>query len=93
MTSFFIIAAGFILLMTGLGLLRVLRGPGDADRVMAAQLLGTGGIAVLLLQGVATGAAAVVDVSLTLALLAAFAVVAFAQSAGAPPDDGEGSDP
>ena len=31
------------------GLLRLLRGPGDADRMMAGQLLGTGGIAVLLL--------------------------------------------
>lgn len=87
MTTFFLAAAGFILAMTALALLRVLRGPGDADRVMVVQLLGTGGIAVLLLQGVATGVAAVVDVALTMALLAAFATVAFVQSAGAPPDD------
>ena len=39
----------FVLAMVALGLVRILRGPGDADRIMAAQLLGTGGIAVLLL--------------------------------------------
>ena len=33
--------------MVALGLVRILRGPGNADRVMAAQLLGTGGIAVV----------------------------------------------
>jgi multicomponent Na+:H+ antiporter subunit F len=89
MTAFFLAVAGFILAMTALALLRVLRGPGDADRIMAVQLLGTGGIAVLLLQGVATGVAAVVDVALTVALLAAFATVAFVQSVAAPPDDPE----
>ena len=35
----------FVLAMVALGLARILRGPGDADRMMAAQLLGTGGIA------------------------------------------------
>lgn len=79
MNSFLLAAAGFILAMVGLGLVRVLRGPADADRTMAVQLLGTGGVAVLLLQAVATGAPALVDVGLTLALLAAFASVAFAK--------------
>jgi multicomponent Na+:H+ antiporter subunit F len=64
-----------------LGLVRILRGPGTADSLMAAQLLGTGGIAALLLLGAATGEAAVVDVALTLALLSAFASVAFVTSA------------
>jgi multicomponent Na+:H+ antiporter subunit F len=81
MNEFFLGAAVFILTMVALGLVRVLRGPGDADRMMAAQLLGTGGIAVLLLQGVATGISGVIDVGLVLALLAAFAGVAFVKSA------------
>ena len=55
MTEFLLAAAGFVLAMVALGLVRVLRGPGDADRMMAAQLLGTGGIAALLLVGAATG--------------------------------------
>ncbi|HTO48646.1 MAG TPA: monovalent cation/H+ antiporter complex subunit F [Burkholderiales bacterium] len=88
MAEFLLGAAGFVLLMVALGLLRILRGPGDADRMMAAQLLGTGGIAMLLLVGAATGVGSTVDVALTLALLAAFASVAFFKSAtGAPADD------
>jgi len=62
------------------GLTRILYGPAAADRIMAAQLLGTGGIASLLLVGVARDNPAVVDVALTLALLAAFASVAFVKA-------------
>ena len=61
--------------------MRVLRGPADADRMMAAQLLGTGGIAALLLLAAAMTRAAGVDVALILALLAAFVSVAFAKGA------------
>ena len=67
--------------MVALGLVRVLRGPGHADRMMAAQLLGTGAIGALLLVGAATGDGAVLDVALTLALLAAFASIAFVKFA------------
>jgi multicomponent Na+:H+ antiporter subunit F len=81
MPEFLLTAAGFVLAMVALGLLLILRGPGSADRMMAAQLLGTGGIATLLLLGAATGNAAAVDVALTLALLAAFAAIAFVKAA------------
>ena len=54
MAEFLLGAAAFILAMVALGLVRVLRGPADADRMMAAQLLGTGGIAAVLLLGAAT---------------------------------------
>jgi len=77
MTEFLIVALGFILAMLALGLVRVLRGPGDADRMMATQLVGTGGIAALLLLGAVTGVPAAIDVALTLALLATFASIAF----------------
>ena len=77
MAEFLFGAAGFVLAMVALGLSRVLRGPGDAERMMAAQLLGTGGIASLLLLGAAFAAPATVDVALTLALLATFAAIAF----------------
>ncbi len=85
MSDFLLAAAGFVLAMVALGLVRVLRGPADADRLMAGQLLGSGGIAALLLGGAAIGDGAVVDVSLTLALLAAFATIAFTKFA--PPSD------
>jgi len=44
MADFLLAAAAFVLAMVALGLFRILRGPGDADRMMAAQLLGTGGM-------------------------------------------------
>ena len=89
MTEFLLAVSAFVLAMVALGLARILRGPGDADRMMAAQLLGTGGIAAVLLLGAATGESAAADVALTLALLAAFASIAFVKHApGASRDDG-----
>ena len=78
MAEFLLLAAGFVLLTAVAGLIRLLRGPTDADRIMAAQLLGTGVVAALLLVATALGATAVVDVALVLALLAAFLAAAFA---------------
>ena len=88
MAEFLFGAAAFILGMVALGLVRVLRGPTDADRIMAVQLLGTGGIAAVLLIGAASGESATVDVALIMALLAAFAAFAFVKAqATARPDD------
>ena len=87
MPDFLLAAAIFVLVTVALGLVRILRGPAAADRMMAAQLFGTGGIAALLLLGVATEANAVIDVALVLALLAAFASVAFVQGASPPNGD------
>ena len=81
MADFLLVAAGFVLATVAVGLFRVLRGPGDDDRVMAAQLLGTGGIAVLLLLAAAMNVPAAVDVALILAVLAAFITVAFVKGA------------
>lgn len=81
MAEALLLAAGVILLAALAGLYRALRGPAAADRMMAAQLLCTGGIAVLLLVAVATGLPGVVDVALVLALLGAFATVAFVLAA------------
>jgi len=55
---------------------------------MAAQLLGTGGIAALLLLGEATNVPAALDVALTLVLLAAFISVAFVKGATRSEADG-----
>jgi multicomponent Na+:H+ antiporter subunit F len=81
MNEFLIGAAIFVLAMVALGLLRIFRGPAEADRTMAAQLLGSGGVAALLLLGVATQTPSITDVALMLALLAAFAAVAFVTKA------------
>ncbi len=81
MAEFLLWMAAFVVLMVALGLVRVALGPGRAERMMAAQLLGTGAIGALLLFGVASGEPAVFDVALTLALLAAFASIAFVKFA------------
>jgi multicomponent Na+:H+ antiporter subunit F len=81
MADFLLAASGFVLAMVALGVVRIIRGPGDADRIMAAQLLGTGGIATLLLLGAAMSMPAAVDVALLLALLAAFVSIAFVKGA------------
>jgi multicomponent Na+:H+ antiporter subunit F len=81
MASFLIVIAGVVLVAVAAGMFRILLGPDDADRMMAAQLAGTGGIAVLLLLAVAGTTPAIVDVALLLALLAAIASVAFVRDA------------
>ena len=87
MTDFLLAAAGLILLTVAVGLARILRGPHNVDRTMAAQLLGTGGIATLLLVAAATGVRGAEDVALGLALLAAFASAAFVTSVAPPSED------
>lgn len=81
MANFLFGSAAFVLAMVALGLFRILFGPTEADRMMAAQLVGTGGVAVLLLMAVATETPPIVDVALMLALLAAFVSIAFVKGA------------
>ena len=81
MTEFLLAAAGAVMITVVLGMMRILRGPSDADRVMAAQLLGTGGVTALLLSGIARGRPASLDLALTLAVLAAFASIGFVKGA------------
>jgi multicomponent Na+:H+ antiporter subunit F len=88
MPDLLLAAACFVLVMVALGLVRILVGPTVADRIMAAQLLGTGGIATLLLLAAATGMDAAIDVALSLALLAAFVSAAFAYGARDPDEPG-----
>jgi multicomponent Na+:H+ antiporter subunit F len=88
MADFLFAASGLVLVTVALGLARILWGPRDADRLMAAQLLGTGSIAALLLVGEAMNVPAAVDLALTLALLAAFISVAFVKGAARSEVDG-----
>lgn len=80
MTDFLFLAACFVMAMVALGLIGIAaRGPG-VDLILAVQLIGSGGTAILLLLAVATATPPVIDVALILALLAAFAAVAFVAS-------------
>ncbi len=64
------------------GLVRVMRGPTPSDRMLAAQLMGTTGVAILLLIAEATSRPALLDVALVFALLAAVTGIAFVQRYG-----------
>jgi multicomponent Na+:H+ antiporter subunit F len=74
--------AALLLASLGGALWRVWRGPEPADRIMAAQLVGTGGVGTILLLAAAQDWM-MIDVALVLALLAAFAAVAFVKAASA----------
>ena len=91
MTAFLTASLGFILAMLALGLVRILRGPRDTDRMMATQLVGTGGIASMLLLGAVTRVSATIDVAFTLALLATFASIAFVKKGQSRLEAGESS--
>jgi len=70
-------AAVILLATVTAAMIRVLRGPGHADRMMAAQLFGTSGVAWILLLSAINNIPAYIDVALVLALLAAVTAVAF----------------
>jgi len=76
--------AALLVLTVAAGLVRVAKGPTDADRMLAAQLFGTTGVAVLLLLGKALAAPSYWDVALVFAVLAAVTAVAFVRRAGGP---------
>ncbi len=70
-----------LLLTIAASLWRVYAGPRQVDRMMGAQLIGTSGVALVLLLAAATGDPTKLDVAIVLALLAAFAALAFAKTA------------
>jgi multicomponent Na+:H+ antiporter subunit F len=67
----------FLVLNIAVAMVRVATGPTRADRVQAALLFGTMGIAVLMLLAEGLEVAALRDVGLVLALLASIVTVAF----------------
>jgi multicomponent Na+:H+ antiporter subunit F len=77
MTAFLASAASILLLSLCGGMVRVIMGPSPSDRMMAAQLMGSTGIALLLVLAPVVLLPALVDVALIFALLAAVAVAAF----------------
>lgn len=90
MNELSVVLALFLLCNVAAGLVRILRGPTQADRMMAAQLFGTTGVSILLLLGQGLGEPALRDVALVLALLSGVAVAAFVRRAGGGPGEGRG---
>lgn len=81
MNDLLLMLAAFLLANLFAALLRVVRGPTAADRVLAALLFGTTGVAILLLLSEAVNVHALIDAALVFALLAAITGAAFAQRA------------
>ena len=77
MTNIYLITLALLLISLVIGSVRVLRGPRLADRLLAAQLFGTTGVAVLLVLAELQQLDAARDAALVLALLAMLAAVAF----------------
>ena len=77
MSELLMVCALGLMLSLFLGLLRVIRGPGAGDRMLAMQLIGTTGVGVASLLSVSLNQPALIDVALILALLAAVAAAAF----------------
>ncbi len=67
----------FLLLTLLIALIRIWRGPEPADRMLASQLFGTTGVALLLVLSYAQSMPALMDAALTLAVLSVLAIVAF----------------
>ncbi|MFS8037492.1 multiple resistance and pH regulation protein F [Xanthobacter sp. AM11] len=90
MADLLLAGAAVLLVTVALGLAGLWRGGSAADLLLAVQLLGTAGVALLLLLAVATPDAAILDVAVLLAVLAAFAAAAFRACAPASPGPGAG---
>ena len=94
------ISFGFLMLAVLGAFIRVLRGPGAADRVIALDLLAVALVAFAGVYAAESGEIAFLDVSLALALVSFFTTIVFAryieQRAGPPQRnsvDGAGDDP
>ena len=79
-----IIFAFLLLMAIATGMIRILKGPTAADRMMAAQLFGTCGVAILLLLAEGTDNKVLLDIALIFALFAALATMTFVRRAWKP---------
>lgn len=90
MSDFNLLLAVFLLVNLLIALLRVARGPTDADRLLAALLFGTTGVAILLLLAFTEDTSVLIDIALVFALLAAITGAVFAQRAWWPEEEKDG---
>ncbi|MCB1069876.1 MAG: MrpF/PhaF family protein [Kiritimatiellae bacterium] len=82
MGNVYVILELFLVLNLLLGLVRVVRGPTTADRMLAIQLFGTTGVALLLVMAHRMEMPSLRNVALVFSLLATLAIVAFTRLVG-----------
>ena len=93
MNEFNLAMAVVLLLTIVAGLIRIVRGPTPGDRMLAAQLFGTTGVAVVLLFAFAMDTPRLLDLALVFAVLAAVIGIAFALRGWTAPDSKPGGTP
>lgn len=77
MNTVYTLFALVLVVNLGVGLLRVLRGPSDVDRLLAGQLFASTGVALLLTLAAAGSLPSLRDIALVFALLGLLVVLAF----------------
>jgi multicomponent Na+:H+ antiporter subunit F len=77
MNTYLNLVSCLLVLVLLFGLARQLYGPTQMDRIVASQLFGTLGVAILILQAVTQSQAALINVAMVLALLAPLALILF----------------
>ncbi|MCE8012551.1 monovalent cation/H+ antiporter complex subunit F [Billgrantia desiderata] len=77
MTPIYLFAAVLLLANAGVGAWRIWQGPTSADRMIAAELITTTTVAVLLILSALVDQPVLIDVALLFALLAAVAMANF----------------
>jgi multicomponent Na+:H+ antiporter subunit F len=80
--TLYVAIAIFLLLNVLGGLIRILIGPSRGDRMLAAQLFGTTGVAIILLLAEALEQPALRDIALVVVLLAVINTVVFVRFTG-----------
>lgn len=87
MIDLFFGLAVFLLINVLVGLIRILRGPTPADRMLAAQLFGTTGVAIMLVLAEALAMPSIRTVGLVFAVLAVIATAVFVRRGYATAED------
>lgn len=81
----------FLLLTVVMGMIRIFSGPTEADRMMAAQLFGTSGLAILLVLAQGMDMPELIDIALTFSLLATMVAMTFVRRAWYEEEKGDDS--
>lgn len=81
MNDVYLVVAVFLLLNVLVGMVRILRGPMPADRMLALQLFGTTGVAMTLIVAEVLEVPAIRTVGLVFAVLAVIATAVFVRRA------------
>ena len=82
MNTYLMVIGGLLIATLMVGLVRVIKGPSTADRMLASQLFGTAGVAVLMLLAVVKQESALLNAALVLALLAPLSLITFVRLGG-----------